>query len=287
MAARIQCGMLISERVATRVADLTPAESRVAEQLLARPDAVAFGTVAELARTAGASGATVLRLAAKLGFDGFVALQGAVQQELAAQLGPAAQRIRQAAADNILVQAAAAEVRNVQSTLLEADGASFREAVKALADLSRRVVVCAGDGSRGVGYLLGDQLLALRPDVTLAGGNPVRLGRDLASLRARDVLVVLDVRRYDRTVVDAAEVGRGRDACVVSLSDSRLGPLARQSHHAFVVHAGAVGPFDSQVGMLAFAQALVAGVAEELRDNAASRLDGAEVVWRHSGALTD
>ena len=63
--------------------------------MLEQPQLVAFGTVAELAAAAGAGAATVVRLATKLGFDGFTELQSSVQHDLANQLRPAAQRIRE------------------------------------------------------------------------------------------------------------------------------------------------------------------------------------------------
>jgi len=86
--------MQVADRIGSQGAALTTAERRVAEVVLARPQLVAFGTVADLASAAGSGAATVVRLSTKLGYDGFTALQAAVQAELAAQLRPAAERIR-------------------------------------------------------------------------------------------------------------------------------------------------------------------------------------------------
>ena len=279
--------MPFAEQVAARVADLTPAELRTAEVVLAQPQTVAFGTVAQLAEEAATSGATVIRLAVKLGYDGFAGLQDAVQRELTAQLRPAVERIRHATAEDTLTQVTHQEVENLQATLLAADRPSFEEAIDLLSDIQRSVTVCPGDGSRGIGYLLGDQLLALRDRVNVADGGAVRLGRELSPLGAGDVLVLLDVRRYDKTIVDAAVLGRSRSASIISLTDSRLGPVARMSDCAFVVHAGAIGPFDSQIGTLALVNALIAAVAHRLRAQAAPRLDRTEQAWQQMGALTE
>ncbi len=61
----------VEERVRAAGSQLTAAERRVAQVVLERPQLVGFGTVADLAEAAGAGAATVVRLAAKLGFDGF------------------------------------------------------------------------------------------------------------------------------------------------------------------------------------------------------------------------
>ena len=74
--------MEVVERIRRSGSDLTAAERRVAEVVLARPQLVGFGTVADLAEAASAGAATVVRLAAKLGFDGFSALQTSIQHDL-------------------------------------------------------------------------------------------------------------------------------------------------------------------------------------------------------------
>src|SRR5947209_16453693 len=106
---------------------LTPAERRVADVVLSNPESVAFGTVAHLARLAATSGATVVRLAAKLGYDGFTALQGAVQGELGQRLRPAAERIRQVLPSDVLGRVLAVELDNLAGTLEAASPGAFEE----------------------------------------------------------------------------------------------------------------------------------------------------------------
>jgi DNA-binding MurR/RpiR family transcriptional regulator len=74
---------------------------------------------------------------------------------------------------------------------------------------------------------------------------------------------------------------------VVALCDSSLSPLADLAWNTFVVRAEGAGPFDSHVGTLAIANALVTGAAAALRPAATERLDGIEAAWRHFGALID
>jgi DNA-binding MurR/RpiR family transcriptional regulator len=87
--------MPVAQVVAQQREKLSPAERRVGDLVLSQPECVAFGTVAEVARRAGTSGATVVRLADRLGFDGYRGLQAMVQADLAALLRPAAERIRE------------------------------------------------------------------------------------------------------------------------------------------------------------------------------------------------
>ncbi|MGH9136797.1 MAG: MurR/RpiR family transcriptional regulator, partial [Acidimicrobiales bacterium] len=77
---------------------LSPAERKVVAAVLNDPASVAFGTVAALAERSGTSGPTVVRVARKLGFDGFREMQAAVREEVGGHLRPAAERLRATAA---------------------------------------------------------------------------------------------------------------------------------------------------------------------------------------------
>jgi DNA-binding MurR/RpiR family transcriptional regulator len=248
---------------------------------------VAFGTVADVARRAGASGATVVRLAAKLGFDGFVELQASVREELAHRLRPASERIRRPAAGDVLGTALATEMGNVAATLEGVDPAAFEEAVELLSGRSGRVFVLSGDASSGVAGLFATELSLLRPGIVPVGGSEVRVARLLAEAGPADVVVVIDLARYDRAVLDAAGRAAGRGATLVALTDSALSPLASVAAAGFTASITGAGPFDSHVGLLALANALLAGVAARLRRSATDRLDQVESAWRAAGALTD
>ena len=266
---------------------LTPAERRVADVVLVSPQSVAFGTVADLAQRAATSGATVVRLAAKLGYDGFTALQAAVQDELGQQLRPAAERIREVQPSDVLGRVRQIDLDNVAGTLEAASRGAFDAVVEAFADETRAVHVVSGEASRGVGMLLADDLSMLRPGVTVWYGADVRLARHLSNLCRDDVLVAIDHRRYERWVLDTARLARRRGARVVALCDSALSPLADDAWCTFVVRAEGAGPFDSHVGTLALVNALIAGAAVRLQHSAALRLDGIEQAWGDYQALID
>jgi DNA-binding MurR/RpiR family transcriptional regulator len=280
--------MIVSAQIDAHLRDLTPAERRVAAVVADDPEAVAFGTVADVARRSGASGATVVRLATKLGFDGFVALQAAVRDEMARRLRPASERIRRPAAGDVLGTALAVEMNNVAATLEAVDRAAFDEAVRLLSGRgSGRVFVLSGDASFGVAALFAGELSLLRPGVVPVAGSEVRVARLLADVGPSDVVVALDLARYDRAVIDAAARATSAGAALVALTDSVLSPLAAQAAVSFTASVGGAGPFDSHVGLLALANALLAGVAARLRRSATDRLDRVEAAWRAAAVLTD
>jgi DNA-binding MurR/RpiR family transcriptional regulator len=279
--------MDVAGRIAQWGPQLTPAERRVADVVLQRPQLVAFGTVAELAAEAGSGAATVVRLAGKLGFDGFTALQDAVQAELAHRLRPAAERIRQPVAADVVGRTMATELDNVQSTLESADRAAFDHAVAAMAGRTAKIAVISGEASSGIARQAVGELSLLRDGVELVVGSEVAVVRSIALLGEGDVCLVIDLRRYDRWVLDAARWAGERGATLIALTDSSLSPLALLADASFTVVAASAGPFDSHVATLALLNAMVAAVADRLRSSATDRLDRIEDAWRTAGALIE
>jgi DNA-binding MurR/RpiR family transcriptional regulator len=277
----------VADRIGRTSTSLTNAERRVAEVVLANPQLVAFGTVADLAEGAGSGAATVVRLATKLGFEGFSALQASVQQDLAHQLRPAAERIRDPAMHDSLSTHLQLEMGNVQTTLGGIDQMALADVVEHLADPARRVYVLSGDASKGVAAQFVGDLSALRDNVTMVDGNDVAVRRTVALMEESDVLVTVDLRRYDRWLVDAARTAAKAGVWTVSIADSVLSPVAACAQRTLVVGAAGAGPFDSHVGTLALMNVLVAGAAIGLRGVATQRLDRAEAAWRASNALND
>lgn len=274
------------DRIEARAAALPPAERRVAEIVLADPGAAAFATVAELGQRAGASGATVVRLAERLGYDGWVALQAEARAALGQQLRPATKRIRETARGDVLTQTADREAANVRRTLGAVDRGDFAAAVELLSDAKRSVHVLAGEAEAGIGRFLADGLDLLRARVTTLSGSAPAVARSLAHAAKQDVLVAVDLRRYERWVVDAADQASAAGLVVIAITDSVLSPLAQHATVTFTVTAEGAGPFDSHVGTLALVNALASGVARRLRRPAATRLDRVEQAWLEGDVLT-
>ncbi len=277
----------IHELVAAAAPRLTAGERRVAAALLDDPKSVAFGTVAQLAARAGSSGPTVMRLAAKLGFDGFVDLQNAVQEEIADQLRPATQRIRERQPSDVVGRALQADLDNVRRTIDDLDPAELQATIELLADRRHKVFVLASEISGATGLALATQLDHLREDVSTIGGSPLQVSRELVRVEADDIVVVMDVRRYERWLLEALERAHERGARVIAITDSRLSPLAARAKHTFVVHARGVGPFDSSTGAAALVHAITAALAARLRRSATGRLDAIESEWNRNSHLVD
>ena len=225
--------MEVAERIRVHSASLTAAERRVAEAILRSPQSVGFGTVADLADSAGVGAASVVRLASKLGFEGYSDLQASIQHDLMRQLRPAVERIDETIDAGPGSAHAAVELANVRATL------------------------------------------------------DVAVRRDIAVLPDTATVIVIDLRRYERWVLDAHEALCDRGVWSAAFTDSILSPLAARADVMFVVSADSVGPFDSHVGTLALLNLVAAEAAGSLRNSARDRLAAVEAAWSRHRSLTD
>jgi DNA-binding MurR/RpiR family transcriptional regulator len=135
--------------------------------------------------------------------------------------------------------------------------------------------------------MLAATLALVRDEVAQVGGSDVAVARQLAGAGAGTVMVAIDLRRYERWVVDHVARAVRAGASLVAITDGPLSPLAALASVSFTVEAEGAGPFDSHVGTLALANALVTGVAARLRRTATPRLDAVEAAWREAGALVE
>lgn len=268
----------LRDRIAHASGTLSPAQTEVARLVDESPSVVAFGTVAEVADAAGTSPQTVLRLAGRLGFAGFPALQDAVRADLVALLPPAATRIRERPGADLPAEVLAADEHNL-AVSLAAEPHRTAAAADALADLGRRIGVIAADAWTGVGRLLADHLGQLRAGVEQFDGPAPRVARLVADLREGDVLVALDVRRHERWILDTVAQARRAGIVVVAVSDGPTSPLLAEADHRFVVGVASPSPIESATGVVALVHRLVTEIAARLRDDARPRLDAVEAAW--------
>lgn len=276
----------LDRRIAEAADTLTATERRLAREVLGDPTAVAFGTVADLARRVGTSGPTVVRFAAKLGFDGFTALQEQSRRALADQLRRPTDRLRHQHPGDPWEQARAVAVSGVAGVFDSVSGEDLVALASPVAGTSGRVWVVAS-ASSAAGHLLAGNLRLLRPGVRHLPTSGGDLAAELVDAAPGDVAVAIDFPRYERSVVETTRWLSEAGATVVAVSDGPLSPLAPLADVWCRLDVAAIGPFDSTLPTVALVEALLAEVTGQLRGAASERLERAESLWARSGLFAD
>lgn len=268
---------------------LTPSEEKIVRLLLTDYPTSGLGTASNLARRAGVSDPTVVRLVIKLGYEGFSDFQEKLLAEVEARLHSPLLMMEakraSASQDNTIVtylhSIGAAIEKAVSATPLQ----SYDRAARLIMDARGDVVILGGRFSRHVAGMLASHVVQFRPGVRELGALSAQAFDTLVDLGRKDLLVVFDYRRYQLDVVAFAQQASARGVRILLFTDQWLSPIADHAEVTIVSPLEVASPYDTLAPAVAQMEGLVAHILAGIGDAATARIEGLEDV-RHANAVT-
>jgi DNA-binding MurR/RpiR family transcriptional regulator len=269
-------GETVAARAGAALPALSRAERRVGRALLADYPSAGLTSAARLAERAEVSPPTVLRFAQSLGFDGFTDLQVALRAELSAlSTGPLTRLPDEPPAgsllDRLLRQARAQNERSVD-TLATLPGPALEAAVALMADATRSLYLHGGRFSLLLAQHLAAHLEQLRPGVRLLA-EPA--GRDLGAmmeLTRRDVVVLFDYHRYQRSAAELAARVHRAGATVVLITDDLTCPVAPDAEVVLAASSTVGTVYQSMAAGFLLTELLIPLVMDAIGEPARTRM---------------
>lgn len=266
---------------------LSPELLRAARWVEANARDVALHSMRECARRAELSPATFTRMARSLGFDGFDAVKARCQEMLSAQTGYAERaKALQATAKRSkdwLETLNHAQHENTASISSLNERGQFERAADAML-AARQVHFLGLRASHGLAFHLHYTYGLLAANGSLLQGMGGTLSDQLGQIECKDLLVAISLAPYTRATVEAVEHARQQGAIILTLTDSRLSPIARGADHVLLFRGESPSYFQSMVGGLALAEALVAAVALRGGRKVVTRLEAMQTRLDSQGA---
>jgi DNA-binding MurR/RpiR family transcriptional regulator len=207
---------------------LSPAEDRVAEQVLADPRATAALTISELAVAAATSETTVMRFCKRLDLPGYPQLRLALAEESAQPRALSASRTDINASDTIddvIRKIAFADSSAVEETAEQLDRATLAEAAKVIGRAGR-VDVYGSGASAVVGADLQQKLHRIGC-VAFSWSDPHIALTSAALLGAKDVAIGISHSGTTRETIEALTTASSHGARTVAITNFPLSPLAQ------------------------------------------------------------
>ncbi len=268
---------------------LTPSEEKIVRLLLTDYPTSGLGTASSLARRAGVSDPTVVRLVMKLGYEGFVDFQEKLLAEVEARLHSPLLMMEtkraSASQDNPIVtylqSVGAAIEKAISATPLQ----SYDRASRLIMEARGEVVILGGRFSRHVAGMLASHVVQLRPGVRDLGSLSAHAFDTLTDLGRKDVLVAFDYRRYQLDVISFARQAAARGARIVLFTDPWLSPIADYSEVTIVSPLEVASPYDTLTAAVAQMEGLVAHMLATNEDAATARIEQLEEI-RSVNAVT-
>ena len=273
----------IAERIRSQGNDFTRAERQLANTILENYPVSALGSITSLSKNSKVSNPTIVRLAKKLGFTGFVQLQNALRGEVEATIAnPIMRHDRWAQSvpdTHLLNRFADAAMENIRQTLSQIDPDKFDAVATALSNKSRHIHIAGGRITHPLAEYFFTHLQMLRNGLTLIPPTMSTWPHYILSMDPGDILIVFDIRRYEREISRLAENAQHRDLEIVLLTDQWGSPITKYSNHTFHSRTQAPSASDSNMMIMFIIEAIIAAVQNQTWDETRERMNVLEELF--------
>jgi DNA-binding MurR/RpiR family transcriptional regulator len=264
----------VAELISDRMDAMPAGERRAAQALIANYPVIGLKTVAEFSQAAGVSSPTILRFVARLGFQNYPVFQAALQDELAAQLQSPALRagLPQALSQGEVPVTVESILENIRETFRHVSQRQVAEMVALLSNPKAAVFLIGGRFTDPVARYMTAHLTIIRPGVHHLAGQESNWRDRLIDMGKRDVLLIVDIRRYQDSLARFAEKAHQRGVHIILFTDQWLSPIARFARHVVAGRTAVPSPWDSSAALFVVAETLIGELTRRLEAGAARRI---------------
>jgi DNA-binding MurR/RpiR family transcriptional regulator len=270
----------ISERLRDKAGELTRAERQLAQTIMKNYPASGLGTITTLANAADVSTPTVARLVQKLGFTGFPDFQANLHRELNEKIsGPIAKRegwVDNAPNEHILNRFTQAVIENITQSLADIDTELFDKTCEILSDPNRQIFVVGGRITRTLADYFFLHMQVIRQKVTYISSSSNAWPHYLLDVKAGDVVVIFDIRRYENSTLKLAEMANQKGAEIVLFTDQWNSPISAYSNYFYNSRIAVPSAWDSNVTSMLLAEIFIAEIQERHWDTTKERMQELE-----------
>lgn len=257
-------------------------QKRIANYILSSYDKAAFMTASKLGKTAQVSESTVVRFAAELGYDGYPAMQKALQEMIRNKL-TAVQRIEvsndRMSNHDILPMVMHADAENIRLTLEQVDRVSFDATVEAILS-ARKVYILGVRSAYALSSFLGFYFNMMLENVVVVHTNSSsELFEQILRIGKGDVLLGISFPRYSKRTLKAMGYAKERGATAIAITDSQTSPLAVMADQTLLAKSDMVSFVDSLVAPLSLVNALIAAVSRKKGAEVEGTFRALEQIW--------
>lgn len=262
---------------------LSKGQKRIAEYIVNHYDKAAFMTASKLGDKVQVSESTVVRFAIALGYDGYPALQKALQEMIRTRL-TAVQRVEMTgnmSESAVLGTVFKADMQNIRQTIEDLDEANFSRTVDALCE-AERVYVVGVRSSAPLAQFLGYYMNFIRDNVMVITSGISDVLEQVARVGEKDVVLGISFPRYSRRTIEAMNYAKGKGATVVSLTDTPLSPLGEASDFCLTARSDMASFVDSLVAPLSMINALIVAMSLRHREEVSEHFAQLESLWERN-----
>ncbi len=257
-------------------------QKRIASYILESYDKAAFMTASRLGKTVNVSESTVVRFAVELGYDGYPAMQKALQEMIRNKL-TTIQRIEvsndRIGDQDVLSKVLQSDIEKIRMTIEETNRENFNETVDAIVAAKRIYIIGVRSSAALSGFLTFYFNLIFENVVQISANTVSEMFEQMLRVNREDVVIGISFPRYSSRTVKAMRFARDRGAMVIALTDSEASPLAGIAQHTLLAKSDIASFVDSLVAPLSLINALIVAVGRKKNEDLARTFSTLEKIW--------
>lgn len=278
----------LKARISVVMDQLTTSEAKAASVLLSDYPYGGLVTIQELAHKCGVSAPSITRFISKIGCSGYQDFQRQLIGELKQrELSPIELKLTEAPADgsNFIMDYTRRLIGQMKFMAENIPPQQFEKICSLVADPSRDVYILGGRVTDSIALLLSIHLRQIRSRIYHMPSNPELWPEYVLRMRRQDVVILFDLRRYQKNLADLAGViSQTRQSTIVAVTDKWMSPIAAHAAHVFAVPVELGTAWDTQVCLVTLVEAMIVRVSEANWSATRQRIeDWDDVRFRLSG----
>jgi DNA-binding MurR/RpiR family transcriptional regulator len=264
----------LMQRIAAQFDALPRQQQSVARYVEEQRATIMVQRINEIAEGAGVHPSAVVRFAQRFGYSGYSEMQAVFRSEHTAQVTPVRsyqQRIRRVIEGEDVQMTPAqmalhfidASRAGLDELATEFDAKSFATAVDLLVKADT-IYVVAVRRSFSIATYIAYALQHTHKRVQLVSGLGGMYREQMRSIGKNDVLIAISFPPYGKETLYCARVASQHRAKVLAITESAMGPLARQANVLLTVREGSAFAFRALTSTICLCQALFVALAYKL-----------------------
>lgn len=272
----------LTEVINDRMSSFSKGQKQIASYILEHYDKAAYMTAAKLGSIVNVSESTVVRFAIELGYEGYPEFQKALQEYIRTRL-TSFQRIEvtnnRIGDGDVLEKVLNSDAERIKNTLESVDRASFDAAVDKIVNANKIYIMGVRSSSSLAGFLNFNFRMIFDNVKMVQTTSGSELFEEILSIGKDDVMIAISFPRYSKRIINAVEFAHEAGANVITITDSKLSPVAAKADQVLVAQSDVVSFIDSLVAPMSVINAIVVAVSRKKHDELTDRLRRLEEIW--------
>lgn len=271
-----------TEEIKDRMSSFSKGQKQIASYILEHYDKAAYMTAAKLGSIVNVSESTVVRFAIELGYEGYPEFQKALQEYIRTRL-TSFQRIEvtnnRIGDGDVLEKVLNSDAERIKNTLESIDRESFEAAVDKIVNAKKIYIMGVRSSSSLAGFLNFNFRMIFDNVKIVQTTSGSELFEEILSIGKEDVMIAISFPRYSKRIINAVEFAHEAGANVITITDSKLSPIATNADQVLVAQSDVVSFVDSLVAPMSVINAIVVAVSRKKHGDLSNRLRRLEEIW--------